>query len=51
MIAQQYLEMAISTNAGTTKLVTTDERTYTDNPFQRHFQFCMDLEQSPETIF
>lgn len=50
-IAEQYLQMAISTNAGTTQLVTADERSYANNPFQRHFQYGMDLQQSPETIF
>lgn len=51
IIAQEYLQKAITTNAGTTKLVTTDERGYANNPFQRHFQYGMDLLQSPETIF
>lgn len=51
MIAEEHLQSAISTNAGTTRLVTEDERDYADNPFQRHFQYFMDLKQSPENIF
>lgn len=50
-IAEDYLQKALSTNAGTTKLVTTDERSYANNPFQRHFQYGMDLLMSPEAIF
>lgn len=50
-IAEEYLQNALSSNAGTTKLVTEDERSYANNPFQRHFQYFMDLKQSPENIF
>lgn len=49
-IAKEYLTLAVTTNAGSAKLVTVDERGY-NNPFQRHFQYTMDLEVSPETIF
>ncbi len=49
--AEEYLNKALTTCAGTTKLLTTDDRSYANNPFQRHFQYCMDLEVSPESIF
>lgn len=50
-IAKDYLIRATTVNAGTAALVTTDERTYANNPFQRHFQYGLDLEVSPETLF
>ncbi len=50
-IAETYLGKALGEAAGTTRLVVTDERTYCDNPFQRHFQYVMDLQRSPEMVF
>ncbi len=49
-IAQTYFRLA-RTNAGSVSLVTSDDRDYANNPFQRHFQYAHDLEVSPETIF
>ena len=48
--AKQYLQMAID-NRGTAQLITSDDRTYTDNPFQRNFQYFEDLQVSPESLF
>lgn len=49
-IAEQYLQGAVN-NAGTARLVTVDDREYADNPFQRHFQYGLDLKVSPESLF
>lgn len=48
--AKQYLQAAID-NKGTAMLITTDGRTYANNPFQRHFQYFADLQVSPESLF
>lgn len=48
--AKQYLQMSID-NKGTVHLITQDDRSYTNNPFQRHFQYFADLEVSPESFF
>lgn len=50
-IAEDYLSRAMNERAGSSHLITADEREGVDNPFQRHFQYGMDLEISPETIF
>ncbi len=39
------------TNKGSCGLITTDTRTYANNPFQRHFQYFADLQVSPESLF
>jgi len=49
-IAEQYLQAAID-NKGSAYLITSDERSYTNNPFQRHFQYFADLQVSPESLF
>jgi hypothetical protein len=50
-IAKEYLQKLVD-NSGTARFITTDERTGTlNNPFQRHFQYIMDLQVSPESIF
>jgi len=49
-LAEQYFTLAKS-NAGTVQLITSDNRSYADNPFQRHFQYFHDLEVSPESLF
>ena len=49
-IAEQYLQAAID-NKGTVNLITSDERAYANNPFQRHFQYMHDLKVSPESLF
>ena len=50
-LARTYLEACIN-NPGSAYLVTTDERgAGFNNPFQRHFQYMMDLKISPESLF
>ncbi len=49
-IAEQYLQAAI-THKGSAYLITSDERSYANNPFQRHFQYMQDLKVSPESLF
>jgi hypothetical protein len=49
-IAKQYLQAAID-NKGTATLITTDGRSYANNPFQKHFQYFNDLQVSPESLF
>ena len=49
-IAKQYLQAAMD-NKGSNRLITSDERTYANNPFQRHFQYFADLQVSPESVF
>lgn len=48
--AEEYLQKAID-DKGSAYLITSDERTYADNPFQRHFQYMNDLQVSPESLF
>jgi hypothetical protein len=50
-IAKTYFDATLNAQKGTSKLITTDERTYCNNPFQRHFQYFADLKISPESIF
>lgn len=49
-IAKTYLQKAID-NAGSAILISSDARTTSNNPFQRHFQYFADLTVSPESIF
>lgn len=49
-IAEQYLQAAID-NKGSAYLITSDTRTYTNNPFQLHFQYMNNLQVSPESLF
>lgn len=50
-IAKTYLE-ALETNPGTATLITTDTRgAGYNNPFQRNFQYNMDLQVSPESLY
>lgn len=49
-IAVDYLKKLID-NPGSVHLITTDERPGIDNPFQRNWQYTMDLEVSPESIW
>ncbi|GAA4749890.1 RagB/SusD family nutrient uptake outer membrane protein [Flavisolibacter ginsenosidimutans] len=49
-IAKQYLQAAID-NKGSSTLITSDGRSYANNPFQRHFQYFADLQVSPESLF
>lgn len=41
-IAEKYFQAALN-NKGTAALVTVDDRSYANNPFQRHFQYTHDL--------
>lgn len=50
-IAKTYLE-ACETNSGSATLIITDSRgAGYNNPFQRNFQYNMDLQVSPESLF
>ena len=49
-IAKTYLQKAVD-NAGTSVLISADTRTTANNPFQRHFQYFLDLTVSPESVF
>lgn len=49
-IAKTYLELAYGDNKGTAHLIINDERGY-KTPFQRHFQYMLNLEVSPESLF
>lgn len=46
--AELYLEKCVTEGRAT--LITTDERGF-GNPFQRNFQYMMDLQVSPESLF
>ncbi|KAA6347153.1 RagB/SusD family nutrient uptake outer membrane protein [termite gut metagenome] len=47
--AKEYLAACVA-NPGNAKLITNDDRGY-GNPFQRNFQYQMDLQVSPESLF
>lgn len=49
-IAEEWFQKSMD-NAGTVKLITSDDRDYANNPFQRHFQYMLDLQISPESLF
>jgi starch-binding outer membrane protein, SusD/RagB family len=49
-IAEQYLQAAID-NSGTAHLITSDDRSYANNPYQRVFQYFNDLQVCPEYLF
>ena len=50
-IAETYFAKAMGDAAGSCKLITVDERASVNNPYQRHFQYSLDLQVSPETLF
>lgn len=50
-LAAKYFEMVVGENAGTCQLVTTDSRTYCNNPFQMVFQYAHNHQISPESLF
>ena len=50
-IAQKHLSAAVNEQKGTLALITNDDRTYANNPFQRHWQYIHDLKVSPESLF
>ncbi len=50
-LAETYFAKALGEDAGTTKLLTTDDRTEANNPFQLHFQYEMNLKLSSEAIY
>lgn len=50
-IAIEYFKKVVD-NGGSAHLITTDTRgAGYENPFQRHFQYVMDLQVSPESIY
>ena len=49
-VAEKYFQAAMD-NAGTAHLITTDSRSYANNPFQMNFQYFENLQVSPESIF
>lgn len=49
--AQSAFRKVIGENKGTLVFITSDDRSYADNPFQRHFQYIHDMQVSPESIF
>jgi hypothetical protein len=49
--AEKYLSLAIDTHNGTARLIETDDRTHTNNPFQRHFQEINSRRISPESFY
>jgi hypothetical protein len=48
--AKTYFQRAID-NKGSASFIVSDGRTFTNNPFQRHFQYFADLQVSPESLF
>ena len=50
-IAEKYLGYALNEQKGTAQLVTTDPRTYCNNPFQMVFQYAHNNVVSPESYF
>lgn len=50
--AQTYLRKTINDRKGAAKFLTVDDRTgVCNNPFQRNFQYIMDMQVSPESFF
>lgn len=49
--AQSYLRKATGERKGSAAFLIKDDRTVAQNPFQRNFQYIMDLEVSPESFF
>jgi len=49
--AEKYLNLAVNTHNGSAQLIETDNRTYADNPFQRHFHEINSRRVSPESFF
>lgn len=49
--AQTYLRKVLGERKGTSRLLTSDDRSYADNPFQRGFQYIMDQQVSPESLY
>ena len=49
-VAEQYLNVAVNTQSGTAKLITTDTRAV-NNPFQKHWQEINSRRISPESLF
>lgn len=49
-VAEQYLNAAVTTQSGSARLITTDNRAV-NNPFQKHWQEINSRRISPESIF
>lgn len=48
--AEKYLDLALGSAKGTLRLVTVDERSYANNPYQRSYQYIYDKQISPESL-
>lgn len=46
-----FRDVISGTSTGTARLLTSDDRSYADNPFQLGFQYIMDMQVSPESIY
>lgn len=50
-IAERNFDLALGEAKGTLRLVTADDRSYSDNPYQRAYQYIYDMQISPESLF
>ena len=49
--AQTYLRKVLGERKGSSRLLTSDDRAVANNPFQRGFQYIMDMQVSPESLY
>lgn len=49
--AQKYFRNVLGVRKGTLSFITVDERAFSNNPFQRGFQYMNDKQVSPESIW
>ena len=49
--AQTYLRKVLNERKGTMRLLTSDDRAFSDNPFQLNLQYIHDMKVSPSSIF
>lgn len=49
--AQTYLRRTLNERKGSMQLLTSDSRSYADNPFQMGLQYIHNMEVSPESLF
>jgi len=50
-LAQTHFRLVLGERKGSLSFITTDERDYCNNPFQRGFQYMADKQVSPESIW
>ncbi len=50
-LADKYFDQALGASRGTLRLVTTDDRSGINNPYQRVYQYTYDMQISPESLF